>query len=187
MGRGKPENPPVPFVVDAPPPPHGAVVHAVRPVTRGILSIFPYSGDVPTTCSGDVLARFQRPLERRQNVAGTGCWNVAGTRCVGRVGLSRTSFSAGWDDRDRGPGGSTACATPASPTGATGGAASHAAALRWLRHPLPHLRVLPSVLHGQPPLTGHWSRHSVPHKEPRQSRLSKRIAPSCLRPRLGAQ
>ena len=39
----------------------------------------PCSGDVPTTCSGDVLATFQWPLERRQNVAGTGCWNVAGT------------------------------------------------------------------------------------------------------------
>ena len=39
----------------------------------------PCSGDGPTTGSGDVLATFQWPLERRQNVAGTGCWNVAGT------------------------------------------------------------------------------------------------------------
>ena len=39
----------------------------------------PCSGDVPTACSGDVPATFQWPLERRQNVAGTGCWNVAGT------------------------------------------------------------------------------------------------------------
>ena len=39
----------------------------------------PCSGDVPTTCSGDVLATFQWPLERRQNIAGTGCWIVAGT------------------------------------------------------------------------------------------------------------
>ena len=39
----------------------------------------PCSGDVPTTCSGDVLATFQWPLERHQNVAGTRCWNVAGT------------------------------------------------------------------------------------------------------------
>ena len=28
---------------------------------------------------GDVPPTFQWPLERRQNVAGTGCWNVAGT------------------------------------------------------------------------------------------------------------
>ena len=110
----------------SPPPPHGAVVHAVRPVRRGAVPIFHYSGDVPTTCSGDVLATFQRPLERRQNVAGSGCWNVAGTRCLGRVGLSPASLSAGRDDRDRGPGGSTGCTTPASPPGGTGGHAPRA-------------------------------------------------------------
>ena len=64
--------------------------------------------------------------ERRQNVAGTGCWNVAGTRCLGRVGLSPASLFAGRDDRDRGPGGSTGCTTPASPTGSTGGHALRA-------------------------------------------------------------
>ena len=39
----------------------------------------PCSGDVATPCSGDVLATFRWPLERRKNVARTGCWTVAGT------------------------------------------------------------------------------------------------------------
>ena len=101
------------------------------------MSIFHCSGDVPTTCSGDVLATFQQPLERRQNVAGTGCSNVAGTRCLGRVGLSRASLSAGRDDRDQALGVALAAPAPPAPLGAQGATRSEPRSSSALASPAP--------------------------------------------------
>ena len=123
-GKGRTREPPGYCAICSrcPPPPRGRSARSA-PCARAELCLF---STVPATFHQLVLATFQGPLERRQNVVGTGCWNVAGTRSVGRVGLCRASLSAGRDDRDRGPGGNTGCATPASPTGGTGGHALRA-------------------------------------------------------------
>ena len=129
-----------------------------------------------------------RHVPGRHNVAGTGCWNVAGTRCLRRVGLSPASLSAGRDERDRGPGGSTGCTTPASPTGGTGAHALRATQqlCAGFASPFPTSGRSQTSSVGNPRSPAR-SRHGLPHKGPRQSRLSKRLAPSCPSPRLGAQ
>ena len=102
-------------VVDAPPPPHGAVVHAVRPVRARNCVYFPL---------------FRRRSNNLFWQRSSGHWNVARTSPEQVVGTSPEQGVwvglASLAHRDRGPGGSTGCTTPASPIGGTGGHALRA-------------------------------------------------------------
>ena len=161
-----------------PPPPHGAVVHAVRPVRTRNCASFP------------LFRRRSNNLFRRRS---SGHWNVARTSpeqvvgtspeqgvWVGSASLRHPCLQDGMTETEA-LGAALAAPPPPAPLGAQGPRApSHAAALRWLRQPLPHLRALPNILRGQPPLTGHRSRHGLPHKGPR-SRASPSASPPVAR------
>ena len=171
-----------------PPPPRGRSARSA-PCARAELCLF---STVPATFQQPVPATFWRSSSGHWNVARTSPEQVVGTSpeqgvWVGLASLRHPCLQDGMTETEA-LGAALAPPPPPAPLGAQGATRSEPRSSSALASPaLPHLRALPNILRGQPPLTGHRSRHGLPHKGPRQLRLSKRIASSCPSPRLGAQ
>ena len=81
--EGLAEPPGVVPPASPPPPPPRVMVRDVSHENAKIAGHFCCSANGPLTCSANVPAVFERPLEYRWTVAGTSYWNVAGTRSLG--------------------------------------------------------------------------------------------------------
>ena len=170
------------------PPPRGRSARS-SPCARADLCLF---STVPATFQQPVPATFGRRSSRHRNVARTSPEQVVGTSpeqgvWVGLASLRHPCLQDGMTETEA-LGAALAAPPPPAPRGAQGATRSEPRSSSALASPAPPP---PQGAPKHPPWATPAHRpsegHGLPHKGPRQSRLSKRIAPGCPSPRLGAQ